>query len=273
MPKVNFTTAVIIPFHVRGNIASIQHAIGSVAVQTILPDKIYLVINGTGSLSFRLQSPTGDTTLDQRISPILVSIYVEQPSIALALNKGLETSAEDWIFRLDADDSMHPSRVATTISYIEECQRLNIPANVFYSDVLLISKGRIRRSHSSPPSFMLPFLLSLKNPIIHPSVTYNRTFINSLGGYSNLRYVEDYDLWLRVLSQKESSRSFFRIPSHLTVYSVEQHKLKESMNSRSKRALLFFQISNLSSLPMPIFFILSLPFTLIAFLLKARLTY
>lgn len=163
--------------------------------QTIKPTEIILVIDGEIGHS-----------LQHCLSKIQVEIGYPLKTIQLpvnlglgnALNQGLSICTYDWIFRMDTDDICLPDRFEKQIQFITD----NPNIALFGGQVLEFNK-KIEDAHTlksvpTTPEAIKQFSL-LRCPFNHMTVAYKKKVILDLGGYQHHLYMEDYNLWLRVI--------------------------------------------------------------------------
>ena len=136
---------------------------------------------------------------DQRI------IYLKNPEnkgLIYTLNRAIEHAQGKYIARMDADDICLPQRlakqneylnthpdttmVASTISFIDETGN---DKGIWPLDRKMISPDLIRNK--------MPF----ENCIAHPSIMIRSDILKKLKYNSRQVNIEDYDLWLRLLSR------------------------------------------------------------------------
>ena len=65
----------------------------------------------------------------------------------------------------------------------------------------------------------------LRNPVNHPSVMMKRSWILEVGGYQDVHFMEDYDLWVRIIV---SGGKFYNIRQPLTW-------MRTSLDQRKRR--------------------------------------
>lgn len=119
-----------------------------------------------------------------------------------ALNYGLNECRSDLIARMDADDVMHPARLLKQIEHLNK-----------YSDIVLVGtqvrkfpdekiqsgyKEYIRWQNSCISTEDINNQIYIESPLAHPSVMFRKNIIQSIGGYRDGDFPEDYDLWLRL---------------------------------------------------------------------------
>ena len=105
-----------------------------------------------------------------------------------------------YVARMDADDMSEKTRLEEQLRYMEK------------TDVVLCGlwakgideKGNILYPLHYPPEKDKDILAMLvkHNPFIHPSVMFKKESFVSVGGYhSFFKYVEDYELWTRMIAK------------------------------------------------------------------------
>ncbi len=122
-----------------------------------------------------------------------------QLSLAEVLNAGLRICTAPYVARLDADDIPLPNRLRQQQSRLEENPDSALAVSpAFVIDDLGTVQG-IRTVPSTPDDVI--HSLAWKNCIIHPATMFRRESVIGIGGYSSTAlHVEDYELWLRLLT-------------------------------------------------------------------------
>ena len=133
--------------------------------------------------------------------------YFYQPNSGQgkARNFGIHESKGDLVAFLDADDSWMPEKLQKQTDFIQENN-----ADLIFSDIIIVDekgnmlrdtwgvKDKIYRGDHGIISFMF------ENKAPMPAIMAKKESILKPGGFSesgDMRYVEDYDLWLRMLQQ------------------------------------------------------------------------
>ena len=163
--------------------------------QSIHPNEIVLVLDG----------PIGDQlsqivlSWQRKIGENLKVIPLEQNiGLGNALNEGLKYCSNEWVFRMDTDDICTPDRFEKQVAFIE-CN----------PDVVLFG-GQVLEFENEPRDSQVLKTVPTSNdeirqfaqkrcPFNHMTVAYKKTVINELGGYQHHLFMEDYNLWLRVI--------------------------------------------------------------------------
>jgi hypothetical protein len=153
-----------------------------------------------------------------------VQIVDSSVTFSNLLNIGLHAGNSTYVARIDADDVPMPTRLEKQLSVLNSLPQIDLVA----TSVSLIDENGHELGERRLPELPEKLLRRLrwKNNVPHPSVMYRRSKILEIGGYrESAKYAEDYDLWLRLLGQK----NLFVIPEMLT-----QYRLHPSQISRTK---------------------------------------
>lgn len=164
--------------------------------QSIQPTEIVLVLDG----------PIGEelnqcVTIWQQIigKPLKVIPLSQNIGLGKALNKGLEHCSNEWVFRMDTDDICKPNRFAKQIQFIQS------------NPSVVVLGGQVLEFDQNPddsaviktvPTTHVDIKKFAQNrcPFNHMTVAYKKSVIMMLGGYQHHLFMEDYNLWLRVIA-------------------------------------------------------------------------
>ena len=129
---------------------------------------------------------------------------VDNPGRGLvaALNAGLDACRSDLVVRMDADDLMHPERLAAHLAHFErnpdlalsavQVERLSeTPVQAGFREYLRWQNGCLTREQITRD-------LYIESPFAHPAVAFRRQAVLAAGGYRDGPFPEDYELWLRL---------------------------------------------------------------------------
>ncbi len=119
-----------------------------------------------------------------------------------ALNLGIAAARGTLLARMDADDIMHPQRLAEQVSYLDT----NPEAALVGCQVALFPPHRIQAGYREYIRWQNECLtpqqiadnIYVESPFAHPSVMLRREVVEHLGGYREGCFPEDYELWLRM---------------------------------------------------------------------------
>ena len=132
----------------------------------------------------------------------VVVVRGEGRGIVAALQLGLQHCQGDLVARMDADDLVHPDR-------------LRLQAEALACDPSLAAVGSLVRCFPRPLSAGLARLEGwldsvvskaecrrgrfIEAPLVHPSITFRRSALESVGGFREEGWAEDWDLQLRMI--------------------------------------------------------------------------
>lgn len=173
----------------------LDRAILSVFDQTLPPSQLVIVCDGllTGELYEVIERHRKSRT------GIDVVAYDENKGLGLALNTGLAICAFDLVARADSDD-------------VNRKYRFEKQMDCFLADVnLTISGGKIAEFENNEGETVAIRQVPLKkeevartlkwrNPFNHMTVMFRKSEVLKAGGYRNVLWFEDWDLWIRLLA-------------------------------------------------------------------------
>lgn len=144
-----------------------------------------------------------------------------------SLNKGLRECRGDWVARQDADDLSDPRRLAAQMKFLDK-----------HPDVVLLGTQGVLIDEAGRKVGLLDvpcgeagilWTSMLLNPFLHTSVVFRRAAVlEKYGGYDeSYRIAQDYDLWVRVLSNSPTAN----LPARLVSYRRSDDSLSRSGRS------------------------------------------
>jgi len=135
---------------------------------------------------------------DRRVIPLSTSGV----GIARAIARGLEVARGDLIGRMDADDISLPGRLSRSRALLEEDSRLGAVGTLVEAFPEADVGEGMRRYVAWMNTLLSPEDherdLFVESPLCHPSVMLRRSALLDAGGYQDVPWPEDYDLWLRM---------------------------------------------------------------------------
>jgi glycosyltransferase involved in cell wall biosynthesis len=191
---------------VYNDLRFLDAAVESVLVQDLKDFELIIVDDGTH------QSAVMER-LAGRDPRICLIVNAENVGAAAAANRGIERARADIIARLDADDIAEPTRIRRLLSALDDDPQLGLVGTWFTTMTENGEPSETIRLPTTDLEIRWCFLFS--NPFCHSSVAFRRLCFDAVGGYRpELRVLEDYDLWSRILTACRAGN----IPEPLTRY-------------------------------------------------------
>lgn len=163
--------------------------------QKLKPDEIILVIDGP--ITKELQKIVNKWEI--LISDKLVIVNLcENIGLGKALNKGLEHCSNEWVFRMDTDDICKPDRFEKQILFILSNPNVVVVGGQILEFDQTPDDSAVIKTVPTTHEDIKKFAQK-RCPFNHMTVAYKKSVITELGGYQHHLFMEDYNLWLRVI--------------------------------------------------------------------------
>lgn len=191
---MNFS--ILLSLYHKENSAYLEQCFESIWInQNLKPAEIVLVLDGPigGELTACVQK------WQSKIGDLLKIIALPQNiGLGKALNEGLKHCSYDWVFRMDTDDICTPDRFEKQVAFIKQ----NPDVVLFSGQVMEFDKDITDANvlKAVPITYEeIKEFAQKRCPFNHMTVAYKRDVILGLGGYQHHLFMEDYNLWLRVI--------------------------------------------------------------------------
>lgn len=191
---MNFS--VLISLYYKEKPQFLMECLESLKKQTLQATEIVIVFDGI------ITSELEEMVMQYiSILPIKIIRLPKNVGLGKALNEGLKHCSYNWIFRMDTDDICLPERFEKQVEFIKQ-----------HSDVVLFS-GHIAE-FSDDKTIITGYrkvpigdknirkYALLRSPFNHMTVAFRKDIIEAVGGYQHHLFLEDYNLWLRVIAQE-----------------------------------------------------------------------
>lgn len=190
---MNFS--VLISLYYKEKPEFLSDCLESLKNQTLPAAEIVLVYDGT--ITTELEGVVAQYT---SILPIKIIKLPQNVGLGKALNEGLKHCSYDWVFRMDTDDICLPERFERQIKFIQQHPKLVLCSG--YIAEFSGNRENITGYRKVPigNDYIKKYALS-KNPFNHMTVAFRKETIEKVGGYQHHLFLEDYNLWLRVIAQ------------------------------------------------------------------------
>lgn len=180
--------SVIIPCYQSA--ATIERALASVAAQSCKPKEVIVVDDASDSVTREILCELAD-----KYGPDWLKIYFLDKNCgpAVARNYGWERATQSFVAFLDADDSWHRDKIALQLAFMQRYPNVDISAHNCGDRVSFTCRLPKQFKVSSSTLQQLIF----RNRLRTPTVMLKREAV--LYFPENLRFSEDYFLWLALL--------------------------------------------------------------------------
>lgn len=197
MEKKHPALSVILPFHNAEK--TLQQAIQSISEQTFADFECMLIDNNSTDGSGEIARTYCQK--DKRFQIISES----KQGVIHAHNAGLRQAEGQYIARMDADDWMYPDRLEIQVKFLSDHPECDVVAGqATYVPHQPHTEGFLRYVHWSN-SLLSHDDISLnrfvESPVINPTAMWRRKLAEKFGSYHDGPFPEDYELWLRWLSE------------------------------------------------------------------------
>ena len=178
----------------------LKAALESIINQTKQPDEIVLIKDGPLTAELDKVIDEVFAGIAAKGSTIALRTYPFEENVQLgrALRKGVELCEHEFIARMDTDDIACPDRLEKQYAYMKTHERVAALGGYMeefcddnsFSNVKTMPIGVAAvRSYAR-----------FRNPLNHMTVMFRKEMILETGNYRHYPFLEDYDLWGRVLA-------------------------------------------------------------------------
>jgi len=158
--------------------------------------------------------------------------------LVAALNAGLQLCRAPLLARMDGDDISHPRRLALQAAYLEAHPGTGLVACGFrHFPRASLKRGMLayeQWQNSLGDHQRIIRDLYVESPFVHPGVLARREIVERLGGYRDLGWPEDYDLWLRMAA---AGIRFARLPEVLLFWRDHPERATRTMDEYASLAM------------------------------------
>ncbi|MCR1842984.1 glycosyltransferase [Murimonas intestini] len=174
-----------------------REAIDSVLAQTMPPDEIVLVEDGPLPLEL-------DCVIEEyhKKHSILKLVQLkENVKLGKALAEGLRYCSCEFVARMDTDDIAVKDRFEKQYNYMQEHGNVSVVGGSICEFGERGGEVRIKKmplSHEEIREYA-----KYRNPLNHMTVMFRKEDVLEAGGYEHFPFLEDYDLWCRLLANRK----------------------------------------------------------------------
>ena len=188
------TVTVLMTAYAGTTVDELRRSVACITGQTRPPDEFLLVVDGPVPASL-------DAAIAEAASAhpeLRVERLPVNSGSGAASARGLALATGDFVARHDSDDVSLPRRLERQLAAIEERSLDLVGAAMLEfegSPEHVVGVRANPRTHEQIAARM-----RLNNPINNPTVVFRRQLALDAGGYADLPYMQDYDLFARMLA-------------------------------------------------------------------------
>jgi len=197
MQNMRMRFSVLMSVHGTDNPNYLDEAINSVVHQSVRPDEVVLVKDGSLGEDLERVVNKWATRLagTLRVVPLESSVGLGE-----ALRIGTANCQYEIVARMDADDVSLPNRFESQIGFLQTNPDIDVVGSwvgEFDENPEVVIAVRATPKQSQDIRRYARF----RNPVNHPTVVFRKEIVLRAGGYRSFDRFEDYDLWARLLMQ------------------------------------------------------------------------
>lgn len=189
---MNFS--VLLSLYYREKAEYLNDCLKSIDEQSLKSNEVVIVLDGPVGQSLIDVIEKWSCTLPIKLLKLSVNVGLGQ-----ALNQGLEICTNDIVLRMDTDDICLKDRFKLQVERMEQDEELMLLGGCIaeYDESLSTFLG----NRVVPNDFdAIRKQVVIKNPFNHMTVVFRKQAVLSVGGYKHHAFMEDYNLWLRVIA-------------------------------------------------------------------------
>ena len=190
--KNTLEVSVLIAVHHAINPIQVRVSIESIFLQKNIPNQIIIIVDG--AIGIELSEYLSHLNL--KYNQIVIFYLKENKGLAYALNYGLQKSNYELIARLDPDDMVVNNRFFEQKKEFDKNQTLSVCGS-YVQETYKNNKKKLLKKPSKDNEIKVS--LKTKNPIIHSTVMFKKSDIQSIGGYPSIYKCQDYLLWIKCM--------------------------------------------------------------------------
>lgn len=184
----------------------LTQAFDSIFYQTLVPDEVVLIEDG--SLTLELESLIH--AYQKKYPQLIIYRFEENVQLGRALAKGVELCSHELIARMDTDDLAVSDRFERQYEYMQKHPEV-VACGGWMEE--FNDEGTYSKVKQMPEQdWDIRKYARYRNPLNHMTVMFRRERVLQAGNYRHFPYLEDYDLWSRMLMKPGQ---FYNMPTVL----------------------------------------------------------
>jgi len=186
--------SVVLPVYAGVDAQHLAAALDSIAAQTLRAREVVVVEDGPLTAE---QHAVLDGFAARQPGVVRVALPVNRGA-GVANQAGLEAATGAWVAKADADDVLVPHRFERQVAALRESGADLCGSAMWEFDEDPDRPVRLRVNPLDHDA--IARRMRFNNPINHPTVVYRRGLALEVGGYPTMRFMQDYDLFARLLA-------------------------------------------------------------------------
>lgn len=194
MANKSISFSVLMSVYYKEKVQNLKLALDSILEQTLMPNQVVLVEDG--KLTKELDELIDE--YEKKYEIIDVIKLKKNVGLGNALNEGLKYCKYEYVARMDSDDVSVYDRFEVQVKYIAKNRKIDVVGgNILEFDDVTGKDISIREVPLTSNNIL--DYLKKRNPMNHVTVMFKKESVESVGGYKDCPYFEDYYLWARLL--------------------------------------------------------------------------
>lgn len=186
--------SVLMSLYHAENPSHLDDCLNSLFYQTVKADEIIIVLDGDVTTELHSVLDKWKILLPIKLLPLEINV-----GLGNALNHGLKYCKHNLVARMDTDDICCPHRFKKQLDYFKLNTKTVALGTAITEFTKKIGDG-INIRYSTTGASDIREYSKKRNPLNHMSVMFKKEYISMVGGYHHHMYMEDYNLWLRLLA-------------------------------------------------------------------------
>ncbi|ATM04621.1 TPA: glycosyltransferase [Raoultella planticola] len=184
--------SVLMSLYIKENPNYLKCCLDSLVIQSLKPSEVVIVYDGDVGEKLSLVVDSFQDKL-----PLKIIKLEDNVGLGIALKIGLSHCSYNIVARMDTDDICKPERFEKQLGIMNKEPSLVMLG----SGIIEFDEQNNQREKVLPceKNKILEFS-KLKNPFNHMTVVFRKNEILAVGGYQDHLFMEDYNLWLRLLA-------------------------------------------------------------------------
>ena len=179
----------------KTNLNEFIMSIDSLITQEYIPDEIVIIVDGIVNKDI-----IKFLNFIRRENDFFKIYYFEKnQGLGLALKFGIPKCKNQLIARFDSDDINLQDRLKIQFKYLKDNPRISIVGTDIFEFSSYHEDLTIKKMNNNFKGIFKIYMI--RNPLNHSTVVFRKQDIINAGSYKNIRFFEDYELWLRCLKK------------------------------------------------------------------------